>query len=99
MKKHILYFTRDFSPENVAFAKASGLKMRNVNAYHDADSLEMADLVCGEVPKRYQHLPRFEIVKPETKAETQANTETKTPPKTAKTKKTKEVNNEPQDTE
>ncbi|QIA76649.1 HeH/LEM domain-containing protein [Rodentibacter caecimuris] len=61
MKKRILYFTRDFSAPNIAFAKEKGLIMRNVGAYHSSDTLENADAVCGEVPERYQHLPLFDL--------------------------------------
>ncbi|QPB42221.1 hypothetical protein [Rodentibacter haemolyticus] len=59
--KRILYFTHDFSAENIAFAKSKGLIMRNLGAYHSSDTLENADAVCGDVPERYQHLPIFDL--------------------------------------
>lgn len=63
--KKILYFTTDFSPENIAFAKANGLTPRNLNAYHNTDFVEQCDFVCGDVPERYAHLPQFELAKDE----------------------------------
>ncbi|QLB44472.1 hypothetical protein [Mannheimia pernigra] len=61
--KRILYFTTDFSAKNIAFASEQGVLMRNLNAYHPADTLENAEAVCGDVPKAYQHLPLFELPK------------------------------------
>lgn len=57
----ILYFTSDFSPENIAFAKSHGLKMRNAAAYYEDDSVELCDAVCGDVPAAYGHLPQHEL--------------------------------------
>lgn len=61
MKKRILYFTRNFSAQNIDFAKEKGLIIRNLGAYHSSDALENADAVCGDVPERYQHLPLFDL--------------------------------------
>lgn len=51
----ILYFTHDFSSENVKFAKENGLTLRNLSAYHATDFVEQCDAVCGDIPERYQH--------------------------------------------
>ena len=51
----ILYFTRDFSPENVAFAKQHGLIMRNAAAVETSANVEPCDAVYGdEVPDTYR---------------------------------------------
>lgn len=49
----ILYFTDDFSAENMAFAKRNHLTVRRASAYHDGDTLENCDAVCGDVPTAY----------------------------------------------
>lgn len=59
--ERILYFTDDFSQENQAYAKQHGLIIRNAKAYGTVDYLEQCDKVFGQVPKAYEHLPRFEI--------------------------------------
>lgn len=61
--KRILYFTDDFSQENQAHAKQHGLIIRNSLAYGDVDFVERCDMVCGNVPQAYQHLPVFELPK------------------------------------
>ena len=63
----ILYFPSDFSPENIAFAKSHGLKMRNAAAYYEGDSVELCDAVCGDVPAAYGHLPQHELPQAESK--------------------------------
>ncbi|MDP0299333.1 hypothetical protein Q7Z20_10780, partial [Glaesserella parasuis] len=60
----ILYFTHDFSPENVKFAKEKGLILRNLAAYHATDFIEQCDAVFGDVPERYQHLPKHTLPEP-----------------------------------
>ena len=51
----ILYFTRDFSPENVAFPKQHGLIMRNAAAVETSANVEPCDAVYGdEVPDAYR---------------------------------------------
>ena len=59
--ERILYFTDDFSQENQAYAKQHGLIIRNAKAYGTVDYLEQCDKVFGQVPKAYEHLPRFEL--------------------------------------
>lgn len=49
----ILFFIRDFSPENLALAKEQGLIIRDAKAYTSIDFLETCDFVCGDVPKAY----------------------------------------------
>lgn len=49
----ILYFTDDFSAENVAFAEQNRLTVRKASAYHEGDTLEICDAVCGDVPAAY----------------------------------------------
>lgn len=49
----ILYFTDDFSAENVAFAERNRLTVRKASAYHESDTLEVCDAVCGDVPAAY----------------------------------------------
>lgn len=59
----ILYFTDDFSQENIVYAQTHGLTMRNVEAYYEGDSLEYADAVCGVVPDAYANkYPQHELV-------------------------------------
>lgn len=57
----ILYFTKDFSPENVAFAKDRGLVMRMADAVESAANPEACDAVCGEVPALYAALPVHDL--------------------------------------
>lgn len=57
----ILYFTQDFSSENVKFAKENGLTLRNLGAYHATDFVEQCDAVCGDIPERYQDLPKYTL--------------------------------------
>lgn len=48
-----LYFTNDFSPENVAKLQAQGYTLRKAGAYHESDTLEPCAEVAGDVPKAY----------------------------------------------
>ncbi|MCG7657125.1 hypothetical protein [Wielerella bovis] len=51
----ILYFTSDFSSENIEFAKKYGLTMRNSVAVETAQNLEPCDFVFGdETPENYR---------------------------------------------
>ena len=49
----ILYFTDNFSAENLAFAEQNRLTVRRASAYHEGDTLENCDAVCGDVPTAY----------------------------------------------
>lgn len=51
-----LYFTNDFSPENVAELQGQGYTLRKASAYHEADTLEACIEVAGDVPKAYLDL-------------------------------------------
>lgn len=51
-----LYFTDDFSPENVAKLQGEGYILRKASAYHEADTLEPSSEVAGDVPKAYLDL-------------------------------------------
>lgn len=51
-----LYFTNDFSPENVAELQAQGYTLRKASAYHEADTLEACSEVAGDVPQAYLDL-------------------------------------------
>ena len=51
-----LYFTNDFSPENVAELQARGYTLRKASAYHEADTLEACAEVAGDVPQAYLDL-------------------------------------------
>lgn len=51
-----LYFTDDFSPENVAKIQGEGYILRKASAYHEADTLEPCSEVAGDVPKAYLDL-------------------------------------------
>lgn len=51
-----LYFTNDFSPENVAELQAQGYTLRKASAYHEADTLEACAEVAGNVPQAYLDL-------------------------------------------
>lgn len=48
-----LYFTNDFSPENVKKLQSEGYILRKASAYHEADTLEPCAEVAGEVPQAY----------------------------------------------
>lgn len=51
----ILYFTSDFSAENIEFAKKYGMTMRNAAAVETAQNLEQCDMVYGdETPENYR---------------------------------------------
>lgn len=61
----ILYFTDDFSAENVAYAEQNRLTIRKASAYYEGDTLEVCDAVCGDVPGVYaEHYPHHEIDAP-----------------------------------
>lgn len=51
-----LYFTNDFSPENVAKLQGEGYTLRKASAYHEADTLEACAEVAGDVPQAYLDL-------------------------------------------
>lgn len=51
-----LYFTDDFSPENVAKIQGEGYILRKASAYHEADTLEPCSEVAGDVPQAYLDL-------------------------------------------
>ena len=51
-----LYFTNDFSPENVAELQGKGYILRKASAYHEADTLEPCSEVAGDVPQAYLDL-------------------------------------------
>ena len=51
-----LYFTNDFSPENVADLQGQGYTLRKASAYHEADTLEACAEVAGDVPQAYLDL-------------------------------------------
>lgn len=51
-----LYFTNDFSPENVAELQGQGYTLRKASAYHEADTLEACIEVAGDVPQAYLDL-------------------------------------------
>lgn len=51
-----LYFTDDFSPENVAELQSKGYILRKASAYHEADTLEACVEVAGDVPQAYLDL-------------------------------------------
>ena len=51
-----LYFTNDFSPENVAELQAQGYTLRKASAYHESDTLEACAEVAGDVPQAYLDL-------------------------------------------
>lgn len=51
-----LYFTDDFSPENVSKLQGEGYILRKASAYHEADTLEPCSEVAGDVPKAYLDL-------------------------------------------
>lgn len=48
-----LYFTNDFSPENIKKLQSQGYILRKASAYHEADTLEPCAEVAGEVPQAY----------------------------------------------
>ena len=49
-----LYFTDDFSPENVKKLREQGYLLRDIRAYHDEDAIEVCDEVAGMVPELYK---------------------------------------------
>lgn len=51
-----LYFTNDFSPENVKKLQSEGYILRKASAYHEADTLEPCKEVAGDVPQAYLDL-------------------------------------------
>ena len=51
-----LYFTNDFSRENVAELQGKGYTLRKASAYHEADTLEACIEVAGDVPQAYLDL-------------------------------------------
>lgn len=57
----VLYFTDDFSPENIAKAKDTGVIMRDTRAYNPDDFIETCDGVTGDVPDGYKHLPKHSM--------------------------------------
>lgn len=54
MKK--LYFTDDFSPENVQKLQDAGWLLRKASACHASDTMEACDEVGGDVPTQYQKI-------------------------------------------
>lgn len=58
MKK--LFFTEDFSSDNVANLQAQGYTLRNPLAYKEGDFIEDCDAVAGDVPEAYAK--RFKLV-------------------------------------
>lgn len=54
MKK--LYFTDDFSPENVQKLQDDGWLLRKASACHASDIVEACDEVGGDVPTQYQKI-------------------------------------------
>lgn len=80
-KQTILYFVSGaLNEKQEALAMKTGAKIRDVNAYHEDDAIEICDAVMGEVPERY--LERFEksehfdaakrLVKTEAKSKTES---------------------------
>nr|DAM65769.1 MAG TPA: hypothetical protein [Caudoviricetes sp.] len=65
----ILYFTTDFSTENVAFAKQHGMIIRAANAIDTAANVESCDAVYGDVPAAYRVFPEYTL--PETEGSAQ----------------------------
>lgn len=57
----VLYFTDDFSPENIAKAKDAGVIMRDTRAYNPEDFIETCDAVTGDVPDGYKQLPKHSM--------------------------------------
>lgn len=51
-----LYFTNDFSSENVQKLQGQGYTLRKASAYHEADTLEACAEVAGDVPQAYLDL-------------------------------------------
>lgn len=52
-QKPRLYFTNDFSPENVKKLQGQGWTLRRASAYRPGDSLEECSEVSGDVPQAY----------------------------------------------
>ena len=57
----ILYFTNDYSPENLAFAKQHGMIIRAANAIESAANVEACDFVYGDVPAAYRVFPEYTL--------------------------------------
>lgn len=51
MKK--LYFTDDFSAENIAKLQEQGYTLRDLSSYKDGDFIEQCDEVAGDAPQAY----------------------------------------------
>lgn len=66
-----LYFTSDFSAENVAKIQADGWILRNRAATHKGDFVEDADEYGGEVPDWYPQDKVQEQKKPTARKTTQ----------------------------
>lgn len=49
-----IYFTDDFSAENVEKLQSEGWILRNASAVKESDFIEMADQYGGQVPDRYK---------------------------------------------
>ena len=56
----VLYFTNDFSAENIQKAKDENLVMRDVRAYDEDDFVEACDSVTGDVPEAYKE--KYEVL-------------------------------------
>lgn len=54
--KKRLYFTDDFSSENVEKLQSEGYVLRKASAYHESDTLEACAEVAGDVPQAYLDL-------------------------------------------
>ncbi|WP_369581531.1 hypothetical protein [Kingella oralis] len=68
----ILYFTTDFSLENVAFAKQHGMIIRAANAIESAANVEVCDFVYGDVPAAYRVFPEYTLPENDLTAERDA---------------------------
>lgn len=60
MKK--LYFTDDFSPENVKKLQDDGWLLRKASACHASDTVEAYDEVGGDVPTQYQKITNDSLI-------------------------------------
>lgn len=64
----ILYFTSDFSAQNIEFAQKHGMTMRNAAIVETAQNLEQCDFVYGdETPENYRQAFKW-FVLPENNA-------------------------------
>ncbi|MGX2975562.1 HeH/LEM domain-containing protein [Ursidibacter arcticus] len=60
--KTILYFIADPTDEQIAFAKAHQMVIRNPQAYSLSDYIEQCDAVYGDAPQAYlDKFPVFEL--------------------------------------